>query len=102
MRATLVPAAALLLLAVTACGDGPREDAGEAADNAAGAVSSEDTLDSGPAETLGEKQDEVNESIQAAKEAKADALEDAAQERRESADQQADALENQAEQTRGK
>ncbi|HEX8444076.1 MAG TPA: hypothetical protein VF631_10575 [Allosphingosinicella sp.] len=101
MRVTTVLLAALLGL-TAACGDGPREDAGEVADNRSGAVDGKDSIDSGPAETLGEKQDDVAEDMNRAKEAKADALEDAAEERREAADQQADALENQAEQTRGK
>ncbi len=99
MKPRLAFAAAFL--ALSACGDGPREDAGEQADNQSGAVKGEDSIDSGPAETLGEKQDDVAEDRNRAKEAQADALEDAAEERREAADQQADALENQAEQTRG-
>ena len=92
---------ASLFLATAACGDGPREDAGEAADNQAGVVSSKDTIDSGPAETMGEKQHDLAQSIDDAKEAKADSLEDMAEQRREAADQAADALENQAEQARG-
>src|SRR5688572_28910107 len=50
-----------LVFGIAAC-DGPREQAGEKADNASGAVGSEDTLRSGPAETMGERQDEAAES----------------------------------------
>ncbi|HEX8126975.1 MAG TPA: hypothetical protein VF548_15475 [Allosphingosinicella sp.] len=42
-------------LALAAC-DGPREQAGEKADNASGAVDGEDSMKSGPAETMGERQ----------------------------------------------
>jgi hypothetical protein len=84
-----------IILAATAC-DGPREDAGEQADFASGAVNSEDTLRQGPAEKLGEQQDRVVEARERAKDAQADALEAAAGERREQADQEADALENRA------
>ena len=40
MKAVTASLAAALLLATAACGDGPREDAGEQADNQAGVVSS--------------------------------------------------------------
>jgi hypothetical protein len=87
--------AILVAVAVAAC-DGPREDAGEKADFASGAVNSEDTLRQGPAEKLGEKQDQAAATLERAKDAQADALEAAAGERREQADQEADALENRA------
>lgn len=96
-RSVLIAAA---LLGLSAC-DGPREDAGEVADNAAGVVSSEDAVQSGPNETLGEARDDAAESANEAREARADALEDAADESRATADQKADALEKQAEQARG-
>ena len=86
----------LIAVALAAC-DGPRENAGEKADLASGAVNSEDTLQKGPAEQLGEKQDRAAETRERAREAEADALEAAADERREQADQEADALDNRAE-----
>ena len=89
----------LFAIAVAAC-DGPRENAGEAADFQSGAVNSEDTLRQGPAERLGEKQDVAAESRRRAKDAQGDALEAAADERRERADQEADALENRADEIR--
>ena len=95
-RRLVITAGALLLLGC----DGPRENAGEKADANAGAVSSEDTLESGPAERLGEKQDAVVDQVEDAKEAKADALEDMAEEKREAAAQQAEALEKQAKEVR--
>lgn len=86
----------LLAAALAAC-DGPRENAGEKADFASGAVNSEDTLRKGPAEQLGEKQDKAAGTRERANDAEADALEAAAEERRERADQEADALDNRAE-----
>ena len=88
----------LLLL----CGcDGPQEQAGERADAASGAVSSEDTLQSGPAETLGERADEAQESAEEATEARADALEERAEAERDAAEETAEQLEQQAEAVRG-
>ena len=101
MKLEIAVAAALASLALASC-DGPREQTGEKADNASGAVKGEDSMDSGPAESLGEKQDQAIDSAADAKEARADALEDSAEEKREAAEQQADALEKQAEQVRGK
>ena len=80
--------ALLGLLALAGC-DGPRENAGENADFAAGEVGSNDTLRQGPAEKLGESQDVAEERAEEAKEAEAKALE-----------AQADALENQADRVR--
>ena len=74
--------AALLL---TAGCDGPRENAGEVADNASGAVDGEDSIRSGPAETLGEKQDQAADAAKDATEAQADALEDQAEAKRDAA-----------------
>lgn len=88
------------LIALAAC-DGPRENAGENADFAAGAVGSNDTLRQGPAERLGEVEDIAAERAEEAKEAQAKALEAAADEKREAADQEADALEEQADRVRG-
>ena len=88
-----------VLLLVPAC-DGPKEDAGEQADFEAGVVNSEDTLRSGPAETLGEKQDEADQARNAAVEARADALDAAAAERRAAAAEQAQKLEGQADAVR--
>jgi len=85
MRVVLMLAA---VAALAAC-DGQREQAGEKADNAAGVVNSEDSLESGPAETMGERQDEAKDAAEDAKEAQADALEE-----------QADALDEQADQAR--
>lgn len=92
---------ALAALIVLAACDGPRENAGENADFAAGAVGSNDTLRQGPAERLGEVQDAAAERAEEAREAEARALEAAADEKREAADQQADALEEQADRVRG-
>ena len=87
-------------VALAAC-DGGAEDAGEKADNAAGVVSSEDAIESGPQETMGERQDAANEAVEDAQDARADALEEAADAERETAEQKAEALEQQAEKTRG-
>ncbi|KHL24973.1 hypothetical protein PK98_14105 [Croceibacterium mercuriale] len=95
----VLPAAVLLLVA--AC-DGPQEQAGETADVASGAVESEDSMTSGPAETLGERADEAAESAAEAVDARADALEERADAQRDAADRQAEALEQQAEQVRGR
>ena len=87
------------LIALPAC-DGPRENAGENADYAAGLVNSPDTLRQGPAEKLGEAQDIAAQRAEEAKEAEARSLEAAADEKRAEADQQADALEEQADAVR--
>ena len=87
------------LIALAAC-DGPRENAGENADFAAGVVNSPDTLRQGPAEKLGEAQDIAAKRAEEAKEAAARALEAAADEKRAIADQQADALDEQADRVR--
>ena len=55
--------------------DGPRENAGENADFAAGEVASNDTLRQGPAEQLGEAQDIAEKRAREAQEAEARALE---------------------------
>ena len=93
-----------VLMILTALGlagcDGPRENAGEQADFESGAVNSEDTLRSGPAEELGELEDRADEARRRAADARADELEAAADEKREAADQQADALENEAKKVR--
>lgn len=68
------------------------------ADNAAGVVPSEHTLQSGPNETLGEACDDTVESANEAREARADASEDRVPEVRE----KADALEDAAERARGR
>lgn len=91
--------ALLGLVALGAC-DGPRENAGENADFASGAVGSNDTLRQGPAERLGEAQDIAAKRAEEAKEAEAKALEAAADEKRAIADQEADALEEQADRVR--
>ena len=95
MRVFMVLAA----LALAGC-DGPREDAGEQADLAAGEVNSADTLRSGPAEKLGRVEDRADETRKRAVEARVDELEAAADEKREAADQEADALENEAKRLR--
>ena len=87
------------LIALAAC-DGPREDAGENADFAAGVVGSNDTLRQGPAEKLGEAQDIAEKRAEEAREAEAKSLEAQADEQRKAADQQADALEAQADRVR--
>ncbi len=97
---TLALAALIALTACLAACDGPRENAGENADFAAGVVNSPDTLLQGPAEKLGEAQDIAARRVEEAKEAEARALEAAADEKRAAADQQADALEQQADAVR--
>ena len=87
------------LTALAAC-DGPRENAGENADFAAGAVGSTDTLRQGPAEKLGEAQDVAARRAEEAKEAEARALEATADEKRAAADKEADALDEQADAVR--
>jgi len=92
---------AFVALAALAACDGPRENAGENADFAAGAVNSPDTLRQGPAEQLGEAQDIAAQRAEEAKEAEARALEAAADEKRAAADKEADALDEQADLVRG-
>ncbi len=87
------------LIALAAC-DGPRENAGENADFAAGVVNSPDTLRQGPAEKLGEAQDLAAKRAEEAKEAEARALEAAAEEKRAAADSEAEALEARADEVR--
>ena len=91
---------ALIALAALAACDGPRENAGENADFAAGDVGSNDTLRQGPAEKLGEAQDKAVRRAEEAREAEAKALESQADEKRQAAEQQADALEDEAERVR--
>jgi hypothetical protein len=87
------------VIAIAAC-DGPRENAGENADFAAGVVGSNDTLRQGPAERLGEAQDIAAKRAEEAREAEARALEAAADEKRALADKEAEALEEQADKVR--
>ena len=87
------------LVALAAC-DGPRENAGENADFAAGVVNSPDTLRQGPAEKLGEAQDMAAKRAEETKEAEARALEAAADEKRAAAAEEAEALEQQADRVR--
>ena len=98
---TLAFAALIAALSTLAACDGPRENAGENADFAAGVVNSPDTLRQGPAEKLGEAQDVAAKRAEEAKEAEARALEAAADEKRAAADKEADALEEQADAVRG-
>lgn len=103
MKRLTLPAISLLappLMLLAAC-DGPREQMGEKTDAASGAVESEDTLRSGPAEILGEQQDEAVDAAQDAREAQADALEDQAEAARETAEERAERLEQRADQVRG-
>ncbi|HEY0148936.1 MAG TPA: hypothetical protein VGB70_08010 [Allosphingosinicella sp.] len=87
-------------LSLAAC-DGPREQAGEVADNASGAVKGEDSMTSGPAETMGERQDEAAESANQANEAAADALDRKAEAAEDEAKQKAEALRQEADKVRG-
>lgn len=100
MRKGIAALAGALVLTVTAC-DGPQEQAGEKADNASGAVDGEDSVESGPAETMGERNDEAADSANDAREAQADALEEQADAARDAADQKVEALEQQADNVRG-
>jgi hypothetical protein len=96
-------AAALVALALALAGcDGPQEQAGEKQDAAAGVVESEDSIRSGPAETMGERADEAAASARKAADAQADALEDQADAARDAADKRAEALEQEAERVRGR
>ena len=88
------------LIAAAAC-DGPRENAGENADFAAGVVNSADTLRQGPAERLGEAQDIAVRRAEEARDAQARALEETADQKREAADREADAIDEQAKRLRG-
>ena len=99
MRTLAIAALIAALSSLAAC-DGPRENAGENADFAAGVVNSPDTLRQGPAERLGEAQDIAAKRAEEAKEAEARSLEAAADERRAVADKEADALEEQADEVR--
>lgn len=90
----------LALIAFVGACDGPREDGGEQADANAGVVSSEDTIEKGPAERTGEAQDRAADSLNEAIEARADAAEDQADAVRSEADQRADALEEEARRVR--
>jgi len=90
---------ACTVLALAAC-DGPREQAGEKADNASGAVESEDTLRSGPAETMGERQDQAERSANRAREAEADALDREADATRDNAAREAEELRQRADDVR--
>ena len=87
------------LIALVAC-DGPRENAGENADFAAGVVGSNDTLRQGPAEKLGEAQDMAAKRAEETREAEARALEAEADEKRAAAAEEAEALEQQADRVR--
>ncbi len=93
-----LPAAALLLLA--ACGDGPHENAGEAADARTGAASSEDSIGQGPAERAGQAIDNAIERETEAAENRADAIRNEAQAAAGRLDAQADRLEDQADELR--
>ena len=87
------------LIGLAAC-DGPREQAGEIADNASGAVDGEDSMRSGPAETMGERQDEAAEAANEARDAAADALEQKAEAAEAKAGEQAEQLRQQADEVR--
>lgn len=95
-RTAMIFGAALVL---AAC-DGPQEQAGEKADNASGVVDGEDSVQSGPAETMGERRDQVTDAANDAREAEADALEEQADAARQSANEDAERLEQQAEKAR--
>lgn len=90
----------LLAAAVIAGCDGAQEDAGERADAAAGRVASEDTLDKGPAERMGEIGDRTARDAAASVERAADTFEDRADAARTRADQRADELEAEADRLR--
>lgn len=91
---------ASLALTLAAC-DGPREKAGAKADLESGAVASDDLFRRGPAETLGERQDQAAAAADAAREAKADALERQADAQRAAARERAEELDQQADRLRG-
>jgi hypothetical protein len=95
MTKTFAAATLAFALATAGC-DGPQEQAGEKQDTAAGAVESEGSMSSGPAETMGEQADEAAESASEAAESEptrwdqADAARDAAGKRAEALEQEAE------------
>ncbi len=91
--------ASLLLMTLISC-DGPREEAGEKADAAAGAEGSNSLIGKGPAERMGEKEDAAADSRADALEAQADSLEAAAAKQKEAARQRARALRKKADEAR--
>ena len=99
MRKLSLLVASALLAGLAAC-DGPREQAGEIADNASGAVDGEDSMTSGPAETMGERQDEAAEAANDARDAAADALDEKAEAAEAAAGERAEQLRQQADQVR--
>jgi hypothetical protein len=100
MRTLSLAIAGTLALALAGC-DGPREQAGEIADNASGAVDGEDSMKSGPAETMGERQDEAADSANRARDAAADALDEKAESAEDAAKQEAELLRQHADKVRG-
>ena len=90
----------ILATALLAACDGPREQAGEVADNASGAVDGEDSMTSGPAETMGERQDEAAEAANEAREAAADALDQKAEAAEAAAGEEAEELRQEADEVR--
>lgn len=99
MRILSLALAGTLMASLAAC-DGGREQVGEVADNASGAVDGEDSVRSGPAETMGERQDEAAESANQARDAKADALEQEAEAAQDAAEEEAETLRQKAEEVR--
>ncbi len=87
------------LLMLGACEKGPAEKAGEQADRATEARSGDIYTGDGPQENMGEAIDQANERMQ---ENRADAVENKADQIRESAERSADKLENQADANRDK
>jgi hypothetical protein len=102
MKRLALDAALLAPFTLLPACDGNRENQGEVADNASGAVEGEDSIESGPAETGGERQDDAADSADDAREAQADALEEQAEAVDAQADEQREALEEQADQVRNR
>lgn len=96
LRASLI---ACLSLTIAAC-DGPQEQAGEKADIESGAVTGNDWMRSGPAETMGARKDEAAAAARRARDMKADALEGQADAQRAAAGERAEALDQQADKLR--
>ncbi len=88
-----------VLLILGACEKGPAEQAGEQADRATEARSGDIYTGDGPQENMGEAIDQASEARQ---ERSADAVENKADQIRDSAEQRADKMENKADATRDK
>ena len=100
MNRTAVVAAATLALGLGAC-DGPKEKAGAAQDQTAANAAGVAYKGNGPAEQAGEAADRADRANAKARDAQSDALKDQGRAIRSQADAEADTLEAQARAIRG-